>query len=526
MEMEYGLKEASFYYLGGDAWKAETKTITTMLKHAGLDGLLGFANNPVDAFFDAVTSDKEFMEVWNANGGVKGSLMEGGSAFFVSLIGEYSKYKKTKNANTVFEITDENWDIDDIDISEGAAVKIKDNEDFYRQRYADFDKSDLYWYTKPDGTIVKPYSSEYYLCKTNNIELKKMANQNYQIIKDDLIKNYGFTPKDASKYIENMTLNQNIIYQQFKISHTANPGSIDQLLDSMEIGNGKYGIDQGTLGDLIFYQDAKGNFINQGSYKHLRGNKQKLKKLAEEQYFELKSELVTKYRMTELDASNLISAIDSYGACSYADFANTIVANFKDTPDLFQEKFGFPLYIQNANTTDIDGNRILNPKSVKRDKNGYTSFKDTKQQQYLMYGNGLNEDLMNGYLQSKIPDLRFDCDVIIDLNTVKNTTFTEQTRAALKSDITQRVMNGEEISLYVSYNKDVPIRFVEQSGNVMTTTHAWGEGGAHAVKITGITDDYYVCSSWGRKIYIPIADLEAAKGFAFFSSKIIPDTGF
>lgn len=93
------IKEGVFWTVGGDVFKAETSSIRIMFEHAGLDGLLGFGNNPVDALIDTVTSDKEFMEAWNERGGLKGSIAEGSTAFFISLASEYIKYKSYQKAH-------------------------------------------------------------------------------------------------------------------------------------------------------------------------------------------------------------------------------------------------------------------------------------------------------------------------------------------------------------------------------------------------------------------------------------------
>jgi len=54
-----------------------------------------------------------------------------------------------------------------------------------------------------------------------------------------------------------------------------------------------------------------------------------------------------KYNMSFRDAAELIDALDSIGACSYADVANGIIAHYKDKPKEFEKDFGFPLYIVN-----------------------------------------------------------------------------------------------------------------------------------------------------------------------------------
>ena len=43
-------------------------------------------------------------------------------------------------------------------------------------------------------------------------------------------------------------------------------------------------------------------------------------------------------------------------------------------------------------------------------------------------------------------------------------------------------------------------------GEVYVTTKSWNEGGGHAVCVTGVLDDYFVVSSWGKRLLIPIED--------------------
>ena len=68
----------------------------------------------------------------------------------------------------------------------------------------------------------------------------------------------------------------------------------------------------------------------------------------------LKDKLISK-GLTKKQASVILSSVNDVGACSYAAKANAIFYKFSNNPELFQEKFGFPMYKLNDN-----GERVLN----------------------------------------------------------------------------------------------------------------------------------------------------------------------
>ena len=52
------------------------------------------------------------------------------------------------------------------------------------------------------------------------------------------------------------------------------------------------------------------------------------------------------------------------------------------------------------------------------------------------------------------------------------------------------------------------------------STKTWGEGGGHAVFITGVGGGGFYVSSWGREYIIPFKDLANGGEFLIYSSTI------
>ena len=54
------------------------------------------------------------------------------------------------------------------------------------------------------------------------------------------------------------------------------------------------------------------------------------------------------------------------------------------------------------------------------------------------------------------------------------------------------------------------------------TTSTWGEGGGHAIFITGINRDSFVVSSWGKEFIIPFKDLQNGGFFNIMIDDVKP----
>lgn len=180
-------------------------------------------------------------------------------------------------------------------------------------------------------------------------------------------------------------------------------GSMDEVFNFFASTSGKYGVDQGIFRGL--------STTNLDEYK------------------EVQTYLSENYNIDLRNSAMVMSALDSIGACSYADVANNIVGEFKDNPELFEKLFGFPLYKQTeggwvlndakllvdlyvfANKEENGGkllikdgdNYIVNIDAVniKEDDPTRTALKSGSYQQYMSSSNEMNTKVINKYLASK-----------------------------------------------------------------------------------------------------------------------------
>lgn len=318
-------------------------------------------------------------------------------------------------------------------------------------------------------------------------------------------------------------------------------GEIDEFFENNSKYNNRYGVDQGGLDELYLYETPEGNYISGKSpeYEEYRKNGIRLKEVKLEEYKTLKDFLVDNYNISNRDATKVISALDSRGACSYAATANEIINIFRNNPQLYEEIFGFPLYnldgSLNANMllcdiyafcnhSDNGGRLIIRDEmtgenfissSIGTDINNKSVWiKD--EQKYLSFGQiGKNVYEINAYLKSKMPFLEYS----------SSTDFFETIDNANLIKTIDKVQNemskGTALSMGISVSKSGKIRFIDtDTRELITTTWKWNENGGHAVHITGIEEDGFIVSTWGRRCLIPFEDLIKAGNFEITYSNI------
>lgn len=391
----------------------------------------------------------------------------------------------------------------------------------------------LFWYENALGGKIEAFSPAYENAIKNGMNITKKGNSTYFEIKNILINKYNMSPNEASKFIDNFVKKKlNISNVEIKNTNTINSNlKTDEAFRIFSKGNGKYGVDQGVLKDFFYYKTTDGRIIKAGDkvgYNDALSKGIISGKVGNNTYFSIKNMLADKYNMSMQDASKLISVLDGggYGACSYANFANIIVNDFRNTPELFEELFGFPLYKQTSNglivindaellldlyvfmnhtnnggslvSTDINGNYIINYEAVVTDKYNSTKWSENKKQQYVSDGSGLNNKLINKYIQSKSKNHIYLTENIKvqgkDINQIKNT-------------VNELMTSGKNVSLGI-YKTDKNIRFIDtNTKQVYYSTFNWNEGAGHAVFVTGVTDEGFIVSSWGKELLIPFSDL-------------------
>lgn len=186
------------------------------------------------------------------------------------------------------------------------------------------------------------------------------------------------------------------------------------------------------------------------------------------------------------EIGKLLMKLEDEG-CGYVAFANIIADEYRKKEGEFEEKFGFPLFLQNTNgDTYINYNQLiidLYCASDNRDKSGrYDSredFSDTK-------GAGTSPESRAYRFESYMKDygVRVEIrDVACDVSNVY--------------EKCKKEMN-EGHRMIIS---TCPVRLKDAKGEP-----AWMDG-AHAMTVTGLTDDGRIeVSSWGEKYYITPED--------------------
>ena len=78
----------------------------------------------------------------------------------------------------------------------------------------------------------------------------------------------------------------------------------------------------------------------------------------------------------------------------------------------------------------------------------------------------------------------------------------------IKMTIVDALNNGKMVQLgvyNVPYHEFKFILNTDEQSEIITTNN-WEEGGAHAVTVTGYSDDYVHVASWGKEYLIPWSD--------------------
>ena len=315
------------------------------------------------------------------------------------------------------------------------------------------------------------------------------------------------------------------------------PNSVQLLFDNNVLPSSfTYGVNQGTFYSMFDFYDINTNkkySYNQAKQLYVQALKNhdvlpKFSKRASDEYFSFKEKVMSKYGLSSRDASIIMESIDDTGACSYATVCNEIFSSFLGKEESFESKFGFSMYVE------TDGKRILNSKELLFDlylninssgKNGliiktkdgyianYNSLKvnvdplgrkmlDSDSQLYLSTSAGKNQTLINQYLNEK--------GISLNSNVIKqyNTSLNESMMSRLLNQVISGLSSGKIYGLGI-YSSGRPITMYSTDTNSYrsVSTTNWSEGGGHSVYITGLTEEGFVVSSWGKKYIIAYSDL-------------------
>lgn len=424
---------------------------------------------------------------------------------------------------------------------------------------------DIFKYNQELGlyNIDSKYNVGFIGCDANGVlDSTRITNIN-QTIKDininpqsSLVNDY----KAGNINLQGMTNTdvENIIQQ--KISNRGWYSDTDYRYQYQYESAGSYGCDQGGISKLIKFKKPDGQLIeyNSPEYNQCLSQGIPLQKQATQEYFDIKKDIMNKYNMSNRDASSVISALDTIGACSYASQVNDLISFFSTRQDEFEKIFGFSLYKQNklgvyevndkeiladlfvfnnhVNNggsllyTDEYGNTHVNYNNITRDINGYSAINSGDLQNYMMWGNGMQDNSINAYLKSKGSQYTYvsgklnECQIKYNRNGIPTgKSYTNKTMQDIINNADYCMKNGYELQCYIAGTKNAQIRFIDMETNkVYVSTANWNEGGkygAHAVKITGMTQDGFIVSSWGERLLIPYSDLQKSGAFTIFAGQ-------
>ena len=278
--------------------------------------------------------------------------------------------------------------------------------------------------------------------------------------------------------------------------------------------DGDFGADQGFLTKQAY------SFVNHMS------------SLGSAEFRRLKGKLIGQ-GFPSHSAEMVIKGLDSEGACTYAAISNGIFITYINNPNAFEKTFGYPMYTINdkggtiLNTGELlldmytyinneaNGGRLFrtNPyglttiiSSIKTPASNMTIMRmDASHQQYLSW-NGLQSSIIESFLKSKDPDLRFyDDSIILAQKGQKITTTKEMKKMA--HTITKRLANNHNVQIDIWDGSSKPIVMHSMTPGTPSTSTVDFKGGGHAMAVVGVTNDGFIVSSWGNEYLIKYSDL-------------------
>ena len=295
---------------------------------------------------------------------------------------------------------------------------------------------------------------------------------------------------------------------------------IDGLFNGMEIHFKEDGtVKEMDLDKLFEYfdgnQDGSYYGCNQNPYKHIKDT--------DPEYYEyLRKMMSEKYGLSEDDIDFFMGKVDVESTCTYARCVNDVIFAYKDRPDLFEETFGYPLYIKNSegkmilNYTELLTDYIVTSCCKTNPNNRIPPFISKVGDKYVMnregnvYG-GMQSWMNEHYFfeektkNSKVP---ISCEVDIAVPEESNITKEE-----LKAILERIMKDGNSASIGMipkalgqNYDGDgteaktIPF-YSQENGSV------YDMGGNHWVTITEITDEGIIVDSWGEKCLVTYDDL-------------------
>ena len=362
-------------------------------------------------------------------------------------------------------------------------------------------------------------------------------------------------------YIETLSRNELKMYLDYvaRNNFTSNKySSVESMLryfEHISPSYEQYGTDQAVIEELCYYE-LNGRKYSYGEARKiintaLKNNSfvPKFKKVANQEYVRLKTKLIN-MGFDNYDASIILSSINDFGACSYASLCNNIFYQFRNSPDYFEQIFGYPMFIQKngnqvlnsaellldlylyANSIENNGN-LISIKMKKVMANALSDIcdvfgrhiLDAEKQIFMHTGQGRAKEVIDAFLKLKDSHLQYGSMQL----------FNNQYGSRLDYNHFMNML--VELEKYIQLGCDVSMGYFYIPGSVHAntvihmiscaphlyddmSTDCWNEGGGHSVAVTGYNDEGFYVSSWGRKYLIPFRDLMNGGNFEIDVSDI------
>lgn len=287
-----------------------------------------------------------------------------------------------------------------------------------------------------------------------------------------------------------------------------------------------------------FFENTRGTKnsygIDQGIFKKMEST--------DEVYQNVKNNLL-EIGFSQKEASYIMNTIDSTGVCTYAEFANEIINNYKNVPTEFERIFGYSMYTSSGQLNDaqllmelyVFANNTKNGGRLFQIEGNTAKIVDYATANQIYYSNGLNggknTQLINSFLQSKDSNLTYNIeflgrrteweignnfDTVTGEPVLRN--FNSETgekilydTSSLKEKIEDSLSNNQNVGIDIyqpeSYLDHITLYGMDE-GVANVSTAQWNEGTGHSVFITGTNDQGVIVSSWGEKYNIHWEDLE------------------
>lgn len=264
-----------------------------------------------------------------------------------------------------------------------------------------------------------------------------------------------------------------------------------------------------------------------------------------EEYNRVKQWVIQKYNISEDLFIKIMRGLNSSGACSYSVLTGVIFDQFKNDPEEFESKFGFPMFV------NLESGRVLNEAQLMVDlyifanhsksggklfsynENGETVISnpnlgtfDANKQTYLFGFNGSSYydetsaiSIIDSYLASyNIGELE-QTEIATNLDGFKKVDMSAKDFDVISSTIEESLEKNESVLMMLSYDSIRYISEIDYGNGYIESETETKRDGAHIVNVIGTEDNSLVITTDAKICLVPIEDI-INSGFVISRAKI------